>query len=190
MAEQGVNVQQIIRTNKAMTTLAFVSLEGDGEREFAFYRKPGADMLLKEDEIDLEYLKSARIFHFGTISLTDEPVRSTTKFLVKKAKENGSLITFDPNIRLPLWNHDYDKLKEEYFEVLPDVDLLKLNIEEFLELHAEDTSSLDTEINLENLKLIAKSVFTQGPKYLIITDGSSGSYFISENEAFHVKTEK
>lgn len=190
MAEQGVNIQQIIRTDEAMTTLAFVSLQADGERDFAFYRKPGADMLLKQDEIDLDYLKSADIFHFGTISLTDEPVRSTTKFLVKKAKENGSLITFDPNIRIPLWNHELDKLKQEYLKVLPDVDLLKLNIEELRKLHPDQTSKLDDQINFENLKAVAKSIFAQGPKYIVITDGSNGSYFISENHAFHAKTEK
>lgn len=188
MEEQGVNTWQIIRTDKAMTTLAFVSLQADGERDFAFYRKPGADMLLKEEEIDLDYINSAKIFHFGTISLTDEPVSSTTKFLIKRAKENGALISFDPNIRLPLWNHNLEPLRQEYHDVLPDVDLLKFNLEELKQLYPEETGNPENQFSLDDLRKITVPILKQGPEYIIITDGGNGSYFISKNNSFHVKT--
>ena len=89
--------------NERNTTLAFVSLV-DGERDFSFYRNPGADMMLSEDEIDEEFIKQGRIFHFGTLSMTHEGVRNATKKALKIAKDNGLLISFDPNLREPLWD--------------------------------------------------------------------------------------
>ncbi len=91
------------QTDRAFTTLAFVSLDARGERSFSFARKPGADTLLRADEIPYDQIKSARAFHFGTLSLTDEPAKSATFAAVRCALENGVLVTFDPNYRPMLW---------------------------------------------------------------------------------------
>jgi sugar/nucleoside kinase (ribokinase family) len=90
-------------TREAFTTLAFVSLDENGERSFSFARKPGADTCLKTEDIPYAKIKKARVFHFGTLSLTHEPARSATMEAVRFAKENGVLITFDPNYRAMLW---------------------------------------------------------------------------------------
>lgn len=99
----GIDTSHLYMDEKVPTTLAFVHTFPDGDREFSFYRNPGADMMLCESEIDEEYLKETRIFHFGTLSMTHEGVRNATKKALKTAKENGVLITFDPNLRPPLW---------------------------------------------------------------------------------------
>lgn len=85
------------------TTLAFVTTLDDGDREFSFYRNPGADMMLHEEEVEEEYLKDTKIFHFGTLSMTHEGVRKATQKALRIAKEKGLLITFDPNLRPLLW---------------------------------------------------------------------------------------
>ncbi len=103
ICEIGIEAKGLIFDEEINTTLAFVHTFPDGDREFSFYRKPGADMMLSEDEVDYELIKSSKVFHFGTLSMTDEPVRSATKKALKAAKEAGCLITFDPNLREPLW---------------------------------------------------------------------------------------
>ena len=97
------------------TTLAFVHTFPDGDRDFSFYRKPGADMMLREEEVDYDVIRQAKIFHFGTLSMTDEPVRSATKKALEVAKEAGCLISLDPNLRPPLWKSlDEAKKMMEY----------------------------------------------------------------------------
>lgn len=185
LQEQGVDISNLIRSRDAMTTLAFVSLTREGERDFAFYRKPGADMLLKVEELDLAYLKTAAIFHFGTISLTDEPVRSTTYYLLEEAKKNDILISFDPNIRLPLWNNQLGRLQAQFEKALPYVDLLKLNYEELLQLSDYDFNSEKPEIEEvtdEFLQEICRSFLDHGPGFIVITAGSVGSYFVNKDE--------
>lgn len=101
--EVGIDTSHLYMDDEVHTTLAFVHTFEDGDREFSFYRNPGADMMLTEEEIDEEYIKSAKVFHFGTLSMTHEGVRNATKKALKIAKENGLIITFDPNLRPPLW---------------------------------------------------------------------------------------
>ena len=113
--ELGIETKGLILDKEIHTTLAFVHTFPDGDREFSFYRKPGADMMLTEDEVDYDLIRQSRIFHFGTLSMTDEPVRSATKKALEVAKEAGCLITFDPNLRPPLWNSlDVAKKQMEY----------------------------------------------------------------------------
>ena len=113
--ELGIETKGLILDKEIHTTLAFVHTFPDGDREFSFYRKPGADMMLTEDEVDYDLIRQSRIFHFGTLSMTDEPVRSATKKALEVAKEAGCLITFDPNLRPPLWNSlDEAKKQMEY----------------------------------------------------------------------------
>lgn len=112
------------------TTLAFVSLDETGDRSFSFFRNPGADIMLKQSEIRTDLLKDARIFHFGSLSLTHEPARSATRFAVEYAKRHGSVISYDPNLRPPLWP-SLDHAKERILEFLPYADIVKLSDEEF-----------------------------------------------------------
>ena len=97
----GIETKGLILDEEIKTTLAFVHTFPDGDREFSFYRKPGADMMLEEKEVDEELIRGSKVFHFGTLSMTDEPVRTATKKALETAKEAGCLITFDPNLRPP-----------------------------------------------------------------------------------------
>lgn len=101
--ELGIETKGLIFDEEINTTLAFVHTFPDGDREFSFYRKPGADMMLSEPEVDYDMIRKSKVFHFGTLSMTDEPVREATKRALEAAKEAGCLITFDPNLREPLW---------------------------------------------------------------------------------------
>ncbi|MDO5311651.1 MAG: PfkB family carbohydrate kinase, partial [Clostridia bacterium] len=100
--EIGTHTGGVIKSDEHFTTLAFVTLDETGNREFSFSRKPGADTMLRYEEVDLSLLDGTKLFHFGTLSLTDDPARSTTKRLVDYAKSRGLLISFDPNLRKPL----------------------------------------------------------------------------------------
>ncbi len=104
--EAGIDISSLRRDPEIPTTLAVVHTFPNGDRDFSFYRKPGADIMLRPDELDEEMLKSCRIFHFGTLSLTDEPCKSATIRAWEIAKEAGALISFDPNLRPPLWPDD------------------------------------------------------------------------------------
>ncbi len=108
------------------TTLAMVHTYPDGDRDFSFYRNPGADMMLREDELDEKALENTRIFHFGTLSMTDPEVRKATKKAVGIAKESGAVISFDPNLRPPLWK-SLDDAKEQTAYGLSQCDILKIS---------------------------------------------------------------
>ena len=101
--QAGIGTSGIIMADDVFTTLAFVTLDETGNREFSFSRKPGADTCLSYDELNMELIDNAKVFHFGTLSLTDEPARTTTYKAVAYAKNAGKLITYDPNLRKPLW---------------------------------------------------------------------------------------
>ena len=101
--EVGISAAGLKRDEEVHTTLAFVHTAPDGDRDFSFYRNPGADMMLGAEDVDTELIRESRIFHFGTLSMTHDHVREATKYAVKCAKENGLLISFDPNVREPLW---------------------------------------------------------------------------------------
>ncbi len=102
--ELGIETRGLILDSDIHTTLAFVHTFPDGDREFSFYRKPGADMMLTEEDVDYELIRQSKVFHFGTLSMTDEPARSATKRALEVAREAGCIITFDPNLRPPLWD--------------------------------------------------------------------------------------
>lgn len=119
------------------TTLAFVHLEGNGERDFSFYRKPGADQMISTYDIDNVNFEDVKVFHFGSLSLTDEPSRSATLLGIKKAKENRCYISYDPNYREPLWSST-KKAKEQILSVMDQVDILKISEEELFFLTGLD----------------------------------------------------
>ena len=133
----GVDVSGLKRDPEIPTTLAIVNTFPNGDRDFSFYRKPGADLLLRADELDEDLLKFCRIFHFGTLSLTDEPCRSATIRALELAREAGALISFDPNWRPPLWPSE-DAAKEQIAWGLGQCDILKIADNEILFMTGEE----------------------------------------------------
>lgn len=125
----GIETRGLVAADDVFTTLAFVTLDASGDREFSFSRKPGADTCILFEELDLSLIDEARAFHFGTLSLTDEPARSTTQQAVAYAKAHGKLITYDPNLRKPLWK-DLDEAKEQMLWGLRHADVVKISDEE------------------------------------------------------------
>lgn len=126
LEEVGIDVSGLVTDEAARTTLAFVQTFADGDRDFSFYRNPGADMLLEEEEVDEALLKHCRIFHFGTLSMTHKGVRRATKKAIQTAKEHGALISFDPNLRPPLWESLEDAKKQAAYG-LGKCDILKIS---------------------------------------------------------------
>ena len=126
LEEVGIDTSNLIVDEDARTTLAFVQTFEDGDRDFSFYRNPGADMLLTADEVDGELVKSARLFHFGTLSMSHEGVREATKKAIRIAKENGAIVSFDPNLRPPLWKA-LDDAKEQAAYGFTQCDVLKIS---------------------------------------------------------------
>ena len=126
ITEAGIDASNLMVDENVNTTLAFVHTFPDGDREFSFYRNPGADMMLNKEEICEELIKETKIFHFGTLSMTHEGVREATKKAVETAKANGCLVSFDPNLRPPLWS-SLDLAKEQMEYGFGKCDILKIS---------------------------------------------------------------
>ncbi|MBP9996185.1 MAG: carbohydrate kinase [Lachnospiraceae bacterium] len=126
VTEVGIDAQYLLIDKEVHTTLAMVHTYPDGDRDFSFYRNPGADMMLTEDEIPEELIKRSKIFHFGTLSMTHEGVRAATKKALMIAKEAGCIISFDPNLRPPLWS-SLELAKEQVLYGLEYCDVLKIS---------------------------------------------------------------
>lgn len=124
--EVGIDTRNLIMDEKHHTTLAFVHTYPDGDRDFSFYRDPGADMMLTKEEVQKDLIASSRIFHFGTLSSTHEGVREATRHAIELAKEAGCIITFDPNLRPPLWE-SLEDAKREIEYGLTKCDVLKIS---------------------------------------------------------------
>ena len=122
----GIETKGILVDDSVFTTLAFVTFDESGDRSFSFARKPGADTQLRWEEVDKSLIDEAKVFHFGTLSLTDEPVRTATQKAVAYAKAQGKLISCDPNLRLPLWP-DADAAKEQMLWSLRQADVVKIS---------------------------------------------------------------
>lgn len=129
LLDANINADGLISDENYFTTLAFVSLKESGERSFSFARKPGADVEIFREDVDLSIIRNSRIFHFGSLSLTDSPARETTLFAVEEAKCANCLISYDPNYRPLLWKSEA-QAKEQMRSVLPYVDMIKLSDEE------------------------------------------------------------
>lgn len=126
LAETGIDISSLVMDKDVRTTLAFVETFPDGDRDFSFYRNPGADMMLREDEVNEDILRDTKIFHFGTLSMTHEEVRRATKKAVETAKAAGAVLSFDPNLREPLWN-SLEEAKEQTAYGLSKCDFLKIS---------------------------------------------------------------
>lgn len=126
LTETGISTAGLLRDDQVHTTLAVVHTLAGGDRDFSFYRNPGADMCLHTQEINRELIRQARIFHFGTLSMTDEPVRSATYAAIAEAEAHGILRSFDPNLRPPLWR-TLDEAKEQVLYGMAHCDILKIS---------------------------------------------------------------
>ena len=165
----GIDTVNVLLSDEAFTTLAFVTLDETGDREFSFARKPGADLLLRFDEVDLSVFEGADVFHFGTVSMTEEPSRSTTKQLVEYARSKGILIGYDPNLRRNLWAN-LDDAHEQMLWGLSKADIVKISDEEI-----EFLFGLSPEEG-------AKKILDTYPVQLVYaTCGAKGSYYFTRN---------
>lgn len=137
LEELGIGTENLLMDNEVHTTLALVHTFADGDRDFSFYRNPGADMMLTVNELNLDLVRDTRIFHFGTLSMTHDGIRATTKKAIEAAKEAGALISFDPNLREPLWD-SLDNAKEQVRWGLRKCDVLKISDNEIQWLTGEE----------------------------------------------------
>jgi len=165
LRKAGIETGGLVVDNSVFTTLAFVTLDEHGDREFSFARKPGADTCLREDELNLQMIDEAKVFHFGTLSLTDEPARTATYKAVSYAKGQGKLITFDPNLRKPLWS-DLQEAKRQMLWGIGNADVVKISDEE-VEFLFDLQPEAGAEYILNNF----------GVKLVFVTCGANGCYF-------------
>ncbi len=163
--ELSINTSNLLIDKNVRTTLAFVETKDAGDRDFSFYRNPGADMMLREDEIDEELIKDTKIFHFGTLSMTHEEVRKATKRAIDIAKSSGVLISFDPNLREPLWN-SLDEAKEQVSYGMSKCDILKISDNEIVWYTGEKDYNLGVRKLKEeyNIPLILLSMGKDGSR--------------------------
>ena len=165
-AETGICMDYLVFDKEVRTTLAFVKTLPGGDRDFSFYRDPGADMMLTEAELPLDVISNCRIFHFGTLSMTHEGVRKATRKAIDTAKQNGALISFDPNLRPPLWNSlEEAKMQIEYG--LARCDILKIADNELEFMTGETDFDRGAAILQEKCPNI---------RLLNVTAGADGSY--------------
>ena len=165
LEKAGIETRGLIATDDVFTTLAFVTFDEHGDREFSFSRKPGADTCISFEELDLSLIDEAKVFHFGTLSLTDEPAKTATYKAVEYAKAAGKLITYDPNLRKPLWK-DLETAKEQLIWGLGQADVVKISDEE-----VEFLFGLGVE---EGAKYILDNF---GVKLVFVTCGADGCFF-------------
>lgn len=147
--ERGIDTENLVTDEEVHTTLAFVHTAEDGDRSFSFYRNPGADMMLKWDEVKQERLADTKIFHFGTLSMTDEGIEAVTKKAVQKAKEMGAIISFDPNLRPPLWSNLEDAKSRMWYGI-SQCDILKISDDEIEFLTGTDDIDKGVRIIMEH----------------------------------------
>ena len=178
MAAAGIETRGLVQTDDVFTTLAFVTFDESGDREFAFSRKPGADTCITYEEIDLSLIDEAKVFHFGTLSLTDEPARSATQKAVAYAKSKGKLITYDPNLRKPLWK-DLETAKEQLLWGLQHADVVKISDEE-----VEFLFGCTPEEGADKL------LNEFGVSLAMVTLGPNGAYLKNKNGSIYVKCPK
>jgi fructokinase len=203
LAAEGVDVRGIRYDAEARTTMAFIAKPDPDHAEFVFYRNPGADTRLRADELDGELLGTTSVFHFGLLSLSEEPIRLATWEAVRIAREGGALVSFDVNFRPTLWR-DPGEAYDQAMAMLPHADLVKMNEVE-LEVISDGrlriadlglgTAKFEFEIQKpdSNIAESVRAVLERGPKLCVVTFGPNGSYVQTKDwagfvPAFRVKT--
>jgi fructokinase len=179
LAENQVDTSGIVFTDRARTCLAFVSVKASGERSFAFYRNPSADMLMESTSLNNDLLAAAEIFHFGSISLIDEPVRSTTLAAAEKARQNRALISYDPNLREALWP-SLANAKAGILTGWQYANVAKLSEEELFFLTDTTAPSIEETVTL------ARQLWHDNLALLVITRGADGCVAITQDTHRHV----
>lgn len=174
LGETGVDLSGLRYTDKAMTALAFVAVEANGERSFVFYRKPSADMMMTEADLDQDMLKSTQVFSYGSISLIAEPTKSTLLIAIKIAKDNGALICYDPNLREPLWD-SLAAAKEGMLLGMQFADVVKVSEEE-LEILTDES----------DLHAGVKKLWQGDMKLIAVTKGAGGCSAFTRDREWHV----
>jgi fructokinase len=164
--EAGIDMTALLQDREVHTTLAFVKTFANGDRDFSFYRNPGADMMLTERELPLTMIRDTRIFHFGTLSMTHVNVRRATRTAVLTAKEAGAVISFDPNLRPPLWN-DLEEAREQMEWGISQCDVLKISDNEIEFLTGTDDFDRGAALIREKWP---------GIRLINVTAGPGGSY--------------
>lgn len=162
---QGINTDNLLTDDVVHTTLAFVHTDREGDRSFSFYRNPGADMMLRWDEVHQEMLGDTRIFHFGTLSMTERQIGNVTKKAVERAKSEGALISFDPNLRPPLWK-SLEDAKDKMWYGIGQCDILKISDDEIYFLTGTQDINRGIEIILSrsNPRLVCATMGKNGSK--------------------------
>ncbi|WP_287084701.1 carbohydrate kinase family protein [Blautia sp. LMAG:89] len=169
LEKESVDTKGMLLDENYFTTLAFVEVRENGERTFSFARKPGADTKIQKEEVDVDVLDHTHIFHVGSLSLADQPARDTTFYAVKRAKNKGSVISYDPNYRASLWP-DEKTAKKYMRSLVPYVDLMKISDEE-TELLTDH----------KDVREAAKTLYEQGVKVVAVTLGGEGAYIYSKD---------
>ncbi|MCC9000495.1 MAG: PfkB family carbohydrate kinase [Candidatus Contendobacter sp.] len=169
LAEVGVDVSPLRFSAEARTALAFVSLRADGEREFMFYRHPSADMLFTPREVDVDAIQHAKLLHFGSISLIGEPSRSATLYAVDAARAAGCLVSYDPNLRLPLWP-DAEAARTGMLLGLQKAHIVKLS---------DDESEFLT--GMSQLEDAGKALWHDELKLMVVTRGRAGCVYLTRD---------
>lgn len=173
LRHNGVDTSGIVYSD-THTTLAFVHIDEDGDRSFSFCRNPGADMMLSKNDVKTDLISQSRIFHVGSISMTNEPSREATQLALEVAKNNRVVISFDPNLRESLWS-SLDEAKEQITETLLFADIVKVSEEE-----------LEFLTNTRNIKIGAKQLYDNyNISVLFITVGNKGSYIYCNGILVH-----
>lgn len=170
LEDAGISTRGLIFDPHHFTTLAFVTLDENGNREFSFSRKPGADTFLSFPEVNYDLINEAKFLHFGSLSLTDEPARSAVAMAVSEAKRHNTLLSYDPNLRLPLWENK-EEAKEQLIWGLKQADVVKISDEEVDFLFA-----LNPEDGAKHIMQEFKNI-----KLCYVTCGEKGAYFINRN---------
>lgn len=174
----GIDTEHILRTDEANTALAFVSLEEDGSRDFSFYRKPSADMLFPSQALKQVWFEEAYALHFCSVALVPSPMRQAHCQAIDMALAAGTLISFDPNVRLPLWS-DHGALKETILEFIPKAHVLKISDEEleFITGQSDIFAALD-------------KLFTGNVELIIFTKGSGGAMCLTKAATAQVPSKR
>jgi len=168
LKEAGIETRGVVVDPTQFTTLAFVSLDESGNRDFSFARKPGADTCLNAAEIEPDLIDDTRVFHFGTLSLTNDPARNATHRAVAYAKEKGKLITYDPNLRKPLWKN-LDEAKAQMLWGLAQADVVKISDEE-----------VEFLFGMNPQEGAAHILSAYGVKLVFVTCGAQGCYYANK----------
>lgn len=174
LEKSGVDTRYVFRTRQANTGLAFVSLAADGNREFSFFRNPSADLYLSEEQMEPGMLEDTAVLHFCSVDLVDWPVRKAHERLITLAKERGVIVSFDPNVRLPLWETP-EACQQAIREFLPLADIIKLSDEE-----------LEFVTGCEDEEEAAKKLLESNCRMLILTKGADGSSVYTRQAEAHI----